>query len=62
MQGLAKLLVLIAAVSFLIAVAQALFLGNLMGIPPESFSRAANNLALIGIGFAVAFKETPKES
>lgn len=63
MQAIAKLCLFAAILAFLIATAESLFLGDLMGIPPESFSRAANNLALIGIGIAVVFKgsEAPAE-
>ena len=58
MQGLAKLLILGAALGFVIAVIQALFLGGtLMGMPAESFSRASTNMALIAIGIAVCFKD-----
>jgi len=60
MQGIAKLCILGAALAFLVAVAQSLFLGNIMGIPPESYSRASTNLALLGIGIALVFKDGAK--
>ena len=47
---------------FIIAVIQALFLGEIMNIPPESFSRASTNLSLIGIGIALVLKEGEKNA
>ncbi len=56
MNGIAKACVGLAALAFLGAVA-ASFMGSIVGLPPESFSRASTNLALIGIGIFVGFKE-----
>ena len=55
MQGMAKLCVIGAILAFLLAIIEVLFTGAIMGIPPESFSRASTNLALIGIGIALVF-------
>ncbi len=47
----------LAGLGFLLAVTASVLTGPLMGIPPEAFSRACNNLALIAIALAVCFKE-----
>jgi formate hydrogenlyase subunit 3/multisubunit Na+/H+ antiporter MnhD subunit len=44
MQNLIKVMVGLAAMSFLLAVAGCLNLFSLMGLPPESLSRACTNL------------------
>lgn len=54
MENLAKALVGLAALSFVLAVASSL-IGPIFGIPPESFSRSCNNMALVGIGLSVVF-------
>ncbi len=56
MPGIAKLLVLLAAITFVIAVLAA-WTGNMMGIGAEALSRACTNLALIAIAMVVVFKE-----
>lgn len=56
MQNLARVLIGLSVVAFLLAVLEALVTGPLMGIPAESFSRACNNLALIGIALSILFK------
>lgn len=58
MQNLAKAMVGVALLGFLLAVAGSLMGTNILGIQPESYSRTCNNLALLGIGFAVVFKES----
>ncbi len=58
MQNLIKVMVGLAALAFLLAVAGSLNLFSLMGLPPETFSRACTNLALLGIGFSLVFKES----
>ena len=58
MQNLIKAMVGLAALAFLLAVAGSLNLFSLMGLPPETLSRACTNLALLGIGFSLAFKES----
>ncbi|MCH8228295.1 MAG: hypothetical protein IIC63_07770 [Proteobacteria bacterium] len=58
MQNLIKVMVGLAALAFLLAVAGSLNLFSLMGLPPETLSRACTNLALLGIGFSLVFKES----
>jgi hypothetical protein len=56
MQKLSMVLIGLSAVAFLLAIIGA-FTGSIMGISPEGFSRACTNLALIGIGLSVCYKE-----
>ena len=56
MPGIAKLLVLLAAVTFVVAVVGA-WTGTIMGIGAEAFSRACTNLALLAIAIVMVFKE-----
>ncbi len=58
MQNVLKAMVGLAALAFLLAVAGSLNLFSLMGLPPETLSRACTNLALLGIGFSLVFKES----
>ena len=58
MQNVIKAIVGLAALAFLLAVAGSLNLFSLMGLPPETLSRACTNLALLGIGFSLVFKES----
>lgn len=58
MRTLAKVLVGLAALAFLLAVVTA-FTGRLMHVHPEGFSRACSNLALLAIALLVAF-ESPR--
>jgi hypothetical protein len=46
------ILVVLAAVAFVLAVASSFF-GPILGVWPEAFSRAANNIALIAIALAL---------
>jgi hypothetical protein len=48
MQSLPKVLVALAALGFVLAVATN-FRGGMMGVSPEGFSRACDNLALLAI-------------
>jgi hypothetical protein len=58
MQNIARGLILIAFLAFVAAVIGVLFGTKIvMGIDPESLSRACTNLALVGIGVALVFKE-----
>ena len=52
----------LAGLGFLLAVTTSIFTGSIMGVPPEAFSRACNNLALIAIALAVCFKEGSRGS
>jgi len=56
MPGIAKSLVLLAVITFVLAVLGA-WTGNMMGIGAEALSRACTNLALIAIAIVVVFKE-----
>ena len=55
MAALAKPLVYVAVLSFLLAVVTS-FTGPVASLPPETFSRASSNLALIAIGLAMLEK------
>mgnify|MGYP001330714252 CR=1 FL=1 len=56
MQGIAKLLVLLSALAFVIAIVGSLT-GNIVGIGSEAYSRACTNLALLAIAHVVVFKD-----
>ncbi len=56
MPGIAKLLVLLAAITFVLAVVGA-YTGNIVGIGAEAYSRACTNLALLAIAIVLVFKE-----
>ena len=56
MPGIAKLLVLLAVITFVVAVVGA-WTGPIMGIGAEAFSRACTNLALLAIAIVMVFKE-----
>ena len=53
---LSKLLIAAAAGAFVLAVVGA-FGTSVLDIPPEGYSRASSNLALLAIGLILAFKE-----
>jgi hypothetical protein len=52
-------LITLSVLAFLLAVVGSVFLGSIMGIGPEGFSRACSNLALIAIALAVTSKQKP---
>lgn len=54
MYSLAKGLTGLAALAFVLAVAS-YFIGGILSISPEAFSRASNNLALLAIALVVVF-------
>ena len=56
MSGIANLLVLLAVLTFVLAVVGA-WSGAMMGIGAEALSRACTNLALIAIAMVLVFKE-----
>ncbi len=56
MPGIAKLLVLLAVITFVLAVVLA-WTAPMMGIGAEALSRACTNLALIAIAMVVVLKE-----
>ncbi len=49
MAGAPKVLLILAAITFIVAIV-ATFTGSLGNIPPEGYSRASTNLALLAIG------------
>jgi hypothetical protein len=49
MSGAPKILLILAAISLVVAII-CTFVGDLVDIPPEGFSRASTNLALLAIG------------
>ena len=49
MAGAPKVLLILSAIIFIVAVVGT-FTGNIGDIPPEGFSRASTNLALLAIG------------
>ena len=57
MHGIAKGLIVLSGVSFLLAILGAFLNTNLLGVGPEGFSRACTNLALLGIGIAGGLAE-----
>jgi hypothetical protein len=56
MSNIIKGLVILAALAFVLAVIGALININILKIPPEGYSRACSNLALIAIATAFGFK------
>ena len=56
MSGIAKLFVLLALITFIVAVIGA-FTGAIVGIGAEAYSRACTNLALLAIAIVMVFKE-----
>ena len=57
MQNLIKGLIGLAAVAFVLAVVGSLgLLDPILGVSPEAFSRASNNLALLAIAASVCLK------
>ena len=46
-------LIVLSALAFLLAVIGSLFSFNIIGVTPEAFSRACNNLALIAIALGI---------
>jgi hypothetical protein len=58
MRNLAKVLVALAALAFILAVVAA-FVGRIVDLQPEGFSRASSNLALLAIALVLTF-EAPR--
>ncbi len=56
MDGIAKACVGLAALAFVGALVTS-FTGPLMGVPPEAFSRASANLALLALCLFIGFKD-----
>ncbi len=57
MPGIAKLIVLLALLTFVLAVIGGAFAGTILGIGAEAFSRACTNLALMAMAMVMVFKE-----
>ena len=57
LRTLAKALIALAAIAFVLAVVTA-FTGQLMNVHPEGFSRACSNLALLAIALVLTFENT----
>ena len=57
MPGIAKLFVLLALITFVLAVIGGAFTGPIFGIGAEAYSRACTNLALMALAIVVVFKE-----
>ncbi len=57
MPGMAKLFVLLALITFVLAVIGGAWTGNIMGIGAEAYSRACTNLALMAIAIVMVFPE-----
>jgi hypothetical protein len=58
MRTLAKVLIGLAALGFVLAVA-GVFAGRIMHVTPEGYSRACSNLALLAIALVLTF-DTPR--
>ena len=55
MEALPKLFIFAALLAFVVAIIT-VFTGPIASVPAEGFSRACSNLALLAIGFALAWK------
>ena len=57
MQGIAKILVGLSALAFVLAVIGALFVGSsILGVAAEGYSRACTNLVLIALALSFCFR------
>jgi hypothetical protein len=56
MSYILKALITLSAIAFIIAVLGSVFNFDFLGVDPEGYSRACNNIILIAIGLAVCFK------
>ncbi len=57
MSGAAKLFVLLALIAFILAIVASFWMGTIMEIGAEAYSRACTNLALLAIAIVMVFKE-----
>ncbi len=57
MPGITKLFVLLALITFVLAVIGGAWTGNIMGIGAEAYSRACTNLALLALAIVMVFPE-----
>ena len=60
MSHLLKALVALSVIAFFIAVLGSIFNFDFLGVDPEGYSRACNNIILIAIALAVCFKPENK--
>lgn len=56
MSNIIKGLIILSALAFVLAVVGSLIHVHILKIPPEGYSRACSNLALIAIAMAFGFK------
>ena len=57
MQGIAKILVALSILAFVLAVIGALFSSPILGVASEGYSRACTNLALIALALSICFRD-----
>ncbi len=62
MTGIAKGLILLAVLGFVLAVIANFIKAPILGVTAEGFSRGCTNLALIAIASSLAFKGGPSAS
>jgi len=55
MENIIKILISLAALGFILAATGTFFNLDLLGIPPEGYSRACNNLGVIAIALSLFF-------
>ena len=60
MSYILKTLVALSVIAFLIAVYGSVFNFDFLGVDPEGYSRACNNIILIALALAVCFKKEKK--
>ena len=53
--NISKVCIILAAIGLVVAIIGT-YQGDIIGIPPEGFSRASTNLALLAIGLPMIFK------
>ena len=57
MSGIAKTFVVLSLVAFIVAVLGGFYVGSILGVGAEAYSRACTNLALMAIAIVMVFKE-----
>ena len=62
MSHIIKILIALSIIAFIIAVFGSIFNFDLLGVDPEGYSRACNNIVLIAIALAISFKTDNKQS
>ena len=56
MRSFTRVLVVLSALGFVLAVITSLTCSGILGVGPEGFSRACSNLALVAIALELAWK------